>query len=128
VYPEREARRARRQGVLSFGYFSLHKQRKVTRSVAKRERKLLTLHFTAFVSISRYLLKLPDCAYLLGIHMDTIIIPRSQHPPAAMLSPEDDKAMEETAYLLRNPTNAKRLLESIAQLESGQGQVRALAE
>jgi len=29
--------------VLSFGYFSLHKQRKVTRSVAKRERKLWTL-------------------------------------------------------------------------------------
>ncbi|TYD36489.1 hypothetical protein CEK63_05310 [Xanthomonas sontii] len=29
------ARRARRQGVLSFGYFSLHKQRKVTRRKAK---------------------------------------------------------------------------------------------
>ena len=33
--PERAARRAHRRGVLSFGYFSLHKQRKVTR--AKRE-------------------------------------------------------------------------------------------
>jgi len=41
--PAREAGGARRQGVLSFGYFSLHKQRKVTRSKAKRERKLLTL-------------------------------------------------------------------------------------
>ncbi len=30
--PERIARRARRRGVLSFGYFSLHKQRKVTRA------------------------------------------------------------------------------------------------
>jgi len=39
---------ARRQGVLSFGYFSLHKQRKVTRSVAKRERKLLTLRLIVF--------------------------------------------------------------------------------
>ncbi|WP_267105981.1 hypothetical protein [Xanthomonas sacchari] len=38
--PEREARRARRQGVLSFGYFSLHKQRKVTR----RKAKALLLH------------------------------------------------------------------------------------
>ncbi|WP_295915160.1 hypothetical protein [uncultured Xanthomonas sp.] len=35
AHPEREARRARRQGVLSFGYFSLHKQRKVTRRQAK---------------------------------------------------------------------------------------------
>ncbi|KAB7767781.1 hypothetical protein CEK68_07330 [Xanthomonas sp. LMG 12461] len=33
--PERVAWRARRQGVLSFGYFSLHKQRKVTRRKAK---------------------------------------------------------------------------------------------
>jgi len=30
--PARNAGGARRQGVLSFGYFSLHKQRKVTRS------------------------------------------------------------------------------------------------
>ncbi|WP_295907132.1 hypothetical protein [uncultured Xanthomonas sp.] len=33
--PEREARRARRQGALSFGYFSLREQRKVTRRKAK---------------------------------------------------------------------------------------------
>ncbi|KAB7763985.1 hypothetical protein CEK68_14195 [Xanthomonas sp. LMG 12461] len=34
--PERAARRARRQGVLSFGYFSLHKQRKVTRPQGRK--------------------------------------------------------------------------------------------
>ncbi|WP_226978004.1 hypothetical protein, partial [Xanthomonas sp. LMG 12461] len=33
--PERAARRARRQGALSFGYFSLREQRKVTRRKAK---------------------------------------------------------------------------------------------
>jgi len=46
--PARYAGGARRQGVLSFGYFSLHKQRKVTRSTAKRERKLLILRLIAF--------------------------------------------------------------------------------
>ncbi|MET0330468.1 MAG: type II toxin-antitoxin system Phd/YefM family antitoxin, partial [Dyella sp.] len=45
-----------------------------------------------------------------------------------MLSLDDYKAMEETAYLLRSPKNAKRLLESIAQLEAGRGQARELAE
>ena len=33
------------------------------------------------------------------------------------MSLEDYKALEETAYLLRSPKNARRLLESIAQLE-----------
>jgi len=49
-------------------------------------------------------------------------------PPAAVrLSPEDDKGMQETAYLLRSPANARRLLESIAQLEHGQGHTHTQA-
>jgi len=38
-----------------------------------------------------------------------------------MLSLDDHKALEETAYLQRTPTNARRLLTSIAQLNAGQG-------
>ncbi len=45
-----------------------------------------------------------------------------------MLSLEDYNALEETAYLLRSPKNAKRLLEAIADLERGRGTERALAE
>jgi antitoxin YefM len=45
-----------------------------------------------------------------------------------MLSLEDYKALEETAYLLRTPANAKRLLAAVAQLHAGQGVERALAE
>jgi antitoxin YefM len=41
---------------------------------------------------------------------------------------EDYKAMEETAYLMRSPANARRLLASIRQLESGQGKARKLKE
>jgi antitoxin YefM len=38
-----------------------------------------------------------------------------------MLSLEDFEALNETAYLLRTPRNARRLLASIEELESGQG-------
>ena len=45
-----------------------------------------------------------------------------------MMSLEDYKALEETAYLLRPPKNTRRLIESIAQLEKGQGTERELRE
>ncbi|WNB74733.1 type II toxin-antitoxin system Phd/YefM family antitoxin [Methylomonas koyamae] len=57
-----------------------------------------------------------------------IIITRKSESPVVMLSLEDYQAMEETAYLLRSPANARRLLESIAELESGQGSERELSE
>lgn len=57
-----------------------------------------------------------------------IIITRKSESPVVMLSLEDYQAMEETAYLLRSPANARRLLESIAELESGQGTEHELSE
>ena len=39
---------------------------------------------------------------------------------------EDFQSLEETAYLLRNPANAKRLLGAIEQLEAGKGTERKL--
>jgi len=50
---------------------------------------------------------------------EAVIITRSKREPVVMLSLEDYQSMQETAYLLRNPHNARRLLESIAQLEAG---------
>jgi antitoxin YefM len=44
------------------------------------------------------------------------------------MSLDDYQALEETAYLIRSPKNARRLLESIAQLESGGGTERTLLE
>ena len=58
---------------------------------------------------------------------EPIIITRNQQA-VVMLSLDDFKAMEETAYLLRSPKNAKRLLASMTQLEAGNGQVRELVE
>jgi antitoxin YefM len=45
-----------------------------------------------------------------------------------MLSLEDFKALEETAYLLRNPANAKRLLTAASQLNAGKGIERKVTE
>jgi antitoxin YefM len=52
---------------------------------------------------------------------EPIIITRNNEQSVVMISLEDFNALEETAYLLRSPKNAKRLLDSIAQLESGSG-------
>ena len=59
---------------------------------------------------------------------DPVIITREEDPPVVMLSLEDYQSMEETAYLLRSPANARHLLESIAELEAGKGTERELIE
>lgn len=43
-----------------------------------------------------------------------------------MISLQDYESLEETAYLLRNPKNAKRIASAIAQLEAGKGIERAV--
>lgn len=53
-----------------------------------------------------------------------VIITRNRDQSVVMLSLEDYESLEETAYLMRSPANAKRLLEGIEALESGQGLVR----
>lgn len=59
---------------------------------------------------------------------EPLIITRNGEQAVVMLSLEDYKALEETAYLLRSPANARRLLSSIAQLSAGQGSPRELAQ
>lgn len=56
-----------------------------------------------------------------------LLITRQQGKPVVMMSLDDYNALEETAYLLRSPVNAQRLIESVEQLRSGQGKTRALA-
>lgn len=59
---------------------------------------------------------------------EPLIITRNSQQAVVILSLEDYKALEETAYLLRSPRNARRLLDAIAELEGGKGQERSLAE
>jgi antitoxin YefM len=57
-----------------------------------------------------------------------LVITRDEAPAVVLMSLEEYESIEETAYLLRSPKNARRLLESIAELEQGGGQSRELAK
>ncbi len=50
---------------------------------------------------------------------DPVIITRKRDQSVVMISLEDYESLEETAYLLRSPANAKRLIESITDAERG---------
>jgi antitoxin YefM len=52
----------------------------------------------------------------------------SRRGDAVLLSRADYDALEETAHLLRVPANAKRLLESLQQAQSGQREVHKLSQ
>lgn len=57
---------------------------------------------------------------------ETLVITRNGEQSVVMLSLEDYESLEETAFLLRSPKNAGRLLDSIKQLKTGQGVERKL--
>ena len=57
-----------------------------------------------------------------------VIITRKEEASVVLISLEDYQAIEETAYLLRSPANALKLLESIAELEVGKGVAQKLIE
>ena len=55
-----------------------------------------------------------------------VVITRKRDQAVVMLSLEDYEALEETAYLLRSPANARRLLEAIESLARGKGRERRI--
>jgi len=57
-----------------------------------------------------------------------VIVTRQTANSVVIMSLEDYEALEETAYLLRSPKNARRLIESVAQLENDKGTERELLE
>ena len=59
---------------------------------------------------------------------DPVLITRKRDQAVVMMSLEDYESLEETAYLLRSPANARRLAEGIAQLEAGKGKLKTLSE
>jgi antitoxin YefM len=59
---------------------------------------------------------------------DPLIITKRRDKAVVMISLEDYESMAETAYLLKSPRNAQRLLESIKELEEGKGTRRNLIE
>jgi antitoxin YefM len=57
-----------------------------------------------------------------------VIVTRKSSDSVIIMSLEDYEALEETAYLLRSPKNTRRLIESIAQLERGEGTEKEFIE
>jgi antitoxin YefM len=52
---------------------------------------------------------------------DPVIITKKGDEAVVMLSMEDYESMQETAYLMRSKVNARILMDSIDELESGGG-------
>lgn len=59
---------------------------------------------------------------------EPLIITRNGQQAVVMLSMEDYQSLEETAFLLRSPQNAKRLLSAVEALSKGKGKQRQLTE
>jgi len=59
---------------------------------------------------------------------EPLIITRKNSDNLVLLSYEDYSAIEATSYLLKSPSNAKRLRESIISFHQGQGIEREIIE
>ncbi|MGM8931064.1 type II toxin-antitoxin system Phd/YefM family antitoxin [Salinicola halophyticus] len=57
-----------------------------------------------------------------------ILVTRQNGKPAIVMSVEDFKSYEETAYLMASPRNAERLSQAIAEIESGGAKEHGLIE
>ena len=59
---------------------------------------------------------------------EEVVITRPGKEDVIMVSRSDYESLRETAYLLRSPANARRVLGSIEELEAGRGAARDLSE
>ncbi|KTD56441.1 type II toxin-antitoxin system Phd/YefM family antitoxin [Legionella shakespearei] len=58
----------------------------------------------------------------------SILITRQNGKPAVIMSLEDFKSYEETAYLMSSPKNAERLNQAIAEVEAGKSKPHGIIE
>jgi len=79
-------------------------------------------------AISQDLIQLEQSITLLSFQEKLWLLGQIVQQLRSVESIELDAAEAETSYLLRSPENARRLLESIAQLEAGQGVEREILE
>lgn len=59
---------------------------------------------------------------------EEVVITRAGHEPVVIVSLADFESLRETAYLMRSPENARRLLDAMERLEAGAGQTRDLVD
>lgn len=72
--------------------------------------------------------KLADTIKRVCRNREPIIITRKREDAVVMLSLDEYESLTETAYLLRSPRNARRLLGAVRALEGGRGVRRHLLE
>lgn len=59
---------------------------------------------------------------------ETVIITRRGADDVALISAAELSSLEETAYLLRSPANAERLLAALSRSQAGEGLPQTIAE
>lgn len=57
-----------------------------------------------------------------------ILITRQKGTACVLLSLDEYQSLEETAYLMRSPNNARRLIDSIDELNAGKGLKKEINE
>lgn len=59
---------------------------------------------------------------------EEVVITRAGHEPVVIMALADYESLRESAYLLRSPDNARRLLAAIDRLEAGHGSEHELID
>jgi len=59
---------------------------------------------------------------------EEVIIARAGQDPVVIVSLDDYESLRETAYLMRSPDNARRLLDAMERLEAGRGEAHDLIQ
>jgi antitoxin YefM len=55
-----------------------------------------------------------------------VVVTSQRGKPVVIMSLDDYHSLEETAYLLRHPKGAERLIDSVQELRNGGGEIREL--
>ncbi len=80
------------------------------------------MHYTVHMTAITYTAARENLASTMDrvcLDRDPVIITRNRDQAVVMLSLDDYESLQETAYLLRSPSNAKRLFDSIEAAEKG---------
>lgn len=59
---------------------------------------------------------------------EEVVVTRAGHEPVVIVSLAEYESLRETAYLMRSPANARRLLDAMERLETGRGRAHDLIE
>jgi len=59
---------------------------------------------------------------------EEVVITRAGHDPVVIVALADFESLRETAYLMRSPANARRLLDAMERLEAGEGEPHDLVD